>query len=144
MYVDSIKAFKKISPKKEMIVTLEHEINNFNHSLNCLKEAHTSLMDDCCIILDTLAEKVEVVECIEYPILKIKIETLKRQLTYVASLSNTCSSSLTERWKVFKKNPHVTRRNRRSVSSKAIWYYYGDKGNIRPLFMLGTFNFQMG
>lgn len=76
MYADSIKAFKKISLQKEIIDTLEHGIKNLNRVLDCLNEAHTSLMDECCIVSDTSAEKIEVVEYVECPILKHKIETL--------------------------------------------------------------------
>lgn len=35
---------------------------------------------------------------------------------------------------VLRKNHHFGRRNRKSTSSKAICYYYGDKGHIRLLF----------
>lgn len=48
MYIDSIKVFKKISLQKEMISKLEKEINNLNRALDCLNEAHTSLMDERC------------------------------------------------------------------------------------------------
>lgn len=132
IYVDSIKALKKISLKKEIIDTLKQEIKNINRALDCLKEAHTSLMKECCIVSDTLAEKTEVVECVECPILKLEIETLKGQLTNDAILSNTCFSSSSKKGKVFNKNPYVTRRNGRSVSSKAICHYCGDKCHIRP------------
>lgn len=90
-------------------------------------------MEELCIVSDTLAEKIEVVECVECLILKTEIETLKGQLTHATILSNTCSSSSTERGKILKKNPHVTRRNRIKVSSKPIFNYYRDKGHIRPL-----------
>lgn len=54
-----------------MILTLENEINNLNHALVCLKEAHTSLMDVRCNVSNTLVEKIKVVECVECPILKL-------------------------------------------------------------------------
>ncbi|XP_050874924.1 uncharacterized protein LOC127078519 [Lathyrus oleraceus] len=132
MCADSIKAFKNIALQKEIIDTLEHDINNLNRALKCLKEVHTSHMEDRCIVLDTLAEKIEVVECVNCPILKTKIETLRGYLTHATTFSNTCYSFSSERRKVFKKNPHLTRRNRRSVSSKAICHYCGDKSHIRP------------
>lgn len=72
-------------------------------------------------------------EYVECPILKHEIETLKRQLTHATSPSCTCSSSLNEMGKIFKKNPHVNKRNIRSISSKAICHYCGDKGRTRPL-----------
>lgn len=72
-------------------------------------------------------------ECVNYPILKIEIQTLKGHLTHVATLSNTCYSSSSERGKFFKKNPHVTLRNRMNISYKSICHYCGDKGHIRPL-----------
>lgn len=77
IYVDSIKVFKKISLQKEIIDTLEHQIKNLNRALDCLKVAYTSLMKERCIISDTLAEKIEVVEYVECPILKREIESLK-------------------------------------------------------------------
>lgn len=55
MYVDSIKAFKKIYLQKEIIDTLEHEIKNLNRAFDWLREVHTSLVEECCIVLDTLA-----------------------------------------------------------------------------------------
>lgn len=116
-----------------MILKLEEEINNLNCALETLKEAHTSLIDEHYDVLDTLVEKMEIVECVKCPILKLEIETLKGQLTHATSLTCTCSSSLSERGKVFKKNPYVTKRNRRSISSKVIFHYYGDKGHIKPL-----------
>lgn len=77
MYVYSIKAFKKISLQIETIITLEKEIKNLNRVLDCLKEAHTPLMDEPCIFYDTLAEKIEVAEYFECPILKLELELLK-------------------------------------------------------------------
>lgn len=59
-------------------------------------------MDECYNVSDTLVEKMEVVECVECLILKLEIESLKGQLTHATSLSCTCSSSLSERGKVFK------------------------------------------
>lgn len=50
-------------------------------------------MDERCIVLDTLAKKIEIAEYIECPILKSEIETLKGQLKHVAILSNTFSIS---------------------------------------------------
>lgn len=134
MYADSIKTFEKICLQKEIIATLEHEIKNLNRALDCLKKANTSLMEECFILSNTLAEKVEVMECVECPILKLEIKTLKGLLTRATTLSNTCSSFSEERGEVFKKNSHVTRRNRRSVSSKVIFYYCGDKGHTMPLY----------
>ena len=62
MYVDSIKAFKKISLQKEMILKLEEEINHLNCDLESLKEAYTSLMNEHCNVLDALVEKTERVD----------------------------------------------------------------------------------
>lgn len=90
-------------------------------------------MNECCNVLNTLVEKMEIMECVECPILKLEIETLKGQLTHATSLSCTCSSSSSETWKILKKNSHVTKRNRRRISSKAICHYYGNKGHIIPL-----------
>lgn len=50
-------------------------------------------MDECCNVSNTLVEKIEVAECVECPILKLKIETIKVKLKHVASLFSTCSSS---------------------------------------------------
>lgn len=99
-----------------MILKLEEAINNLNRALETLKEAHTSLVDECYNVSDTLVEKMEIVECVECPILKIEIETLKGQLTHDTSLSCTYSSYSSERGNDFKKNLHVTKRNiRRSI-----------------------------
>lgn len=111
-----------------MILKLEEEINNLNRALDTLKEAHTSLFDECSNVLDILVGRIEKIECVTCPSLKLEIETLKEQLTHVTSLSCTCS-----RGTIFKKNYHVTRRNRKSISSKAICHYCGDKGYIWPL-----------
>lgn len=126
-----------------MILKLEEEINDFNHAWEALKETHTSLIDERYNVSDTLLEKMEIVECVECPTLKLEIGNLKRQLTHATSLSCTCSSSLSKRGKVFKKNPHVTKRNRRSISSKYIFHYCCDKGQISLFFILGTFKFPM-
>lgn len=77
MYADSIKAFKKIYLQNEMILKLEEEINHLNRALESLKEAYTSLMNKCCNVSDTLVEKMEIMECVEFPFLKLEIETLK-------------------------------------------------------------------
>ncbi|XP_050909787.1 uncharacterized protein LOC127123628 [Lathyrus oleraceus] len=131
MYVDSIKVFKKTSLQKEMILKLEEEISHINHALESLKKAYTSLMDEHCNVSNTLVEKMEVVECVKCPILKLEIEILKGQLTHATSLS--CTFSSCERGNIFKKNSCVTKRNRRNNSSKSICHYCGDKGHIRPL-----------
>lgn len=55
LYVYSIKAYKKISLQKEIIDTLKHEINTLNRALDCLRKLHTSLMEELCIVSDTLA-----------------------------------------------------------------------------------------
>lgn len=55
---------------------MKNEINNLNSALDSLKETHTSLVDECFNIYDTLVEKIEKVECVICPILKLKIETL--------------------------------------------------------------------
>lgn len=73
MYVDSINAFKNISLQKEMILKLEEEINNINHTLETLKKTHISLDDERYSVSDTLIENMEIVECVEYPILKLEI-----------------------------------------------------------------------
>lgn len=79
------------------------------------------------------------------PILKLEIETLKEQLTCATSLSCTCSSSFSDRGVIFKKNPHVTERNRKGVFfSKAICHYYGDKGHIRSLCHIRNIQVQNG
>lgn len=51
-----------------MISKLKEEINNINYTLESLKEAHISLMDEHCNVSDTLVKKIEVVECVECPI----------------------------------------------------------------------------
>lgn len=94
---------------------------------------HTSLVDECYNVSDTLAEKEAKVECVYCPYLKLEIDTLKGKLNYAISLSCTFSSSSSDRGKVFKKNPHVTRRNRKSISSNVICHYCDDKGHTRPL-----------
>lgn len=115
MYAYSIKAFKNIDLQKEIILKLEEEINHLNRALESLKEAHTSLMNECCNVFDTLVENIEIEECVECPILKHEIETLEGQLTHATPLSCTYSSSSSERGKVFKKNHHVTKINRITI-----------------------------
>lgn len=65
-----------------MILKLEDEINNLNRALDTLKEAHTSLVDEHYHVLDTLIEKMEIVEYVKCPILKLEIETLIGKLTH--------------------------------------------------------------
>lgn len=86
MYDDPIKVFKIIALKKEIIDTLEQKINNLNCALDYLREVHTSL-----------------VECVNCPVLKTEIGTLKVHLSHPTTLSNTCSSSSSERGRVFRK-----------------------------------------
>lgn len=54
-----------------MILKLEEAINNLNRALETLKEAHTSLVDECYNVSDTLVEKMEIVECVACISLKI-------------------------------------------------------------------------
>lgn len=110
---------RRFLSKNEIILKLKEEINNFNRTLDTLKESHTSLVDECYHVLDTLVEKMEIMECVKCPILKLEIETLKVQLTHVTSLSCTCYIYSNERGNLFKKTPHITQRNKRSISSKA-------------------------
>lgn len=49
---------KKIVPQKEIIITLEKEINNLNRALYNLKEVHASLVDERYSTYNTLIEKV--------------------------------------------------------------------------------------
>lgn len=133
MYSNSINEFKKISFQKEVILKLKEEINHINRALESLKEAHTSIIDKRYNVSDTLVERIEKVKYVTCPSLKLEIETLKGQLTRATSLSCTCSSFLSEKGTTFKKNPHVIRRSRKSISSKATCIYYGDKGHIMPL-----------
>lgn len=113
-----------------MILKLE-EINHISCASESLKKAHTSLVDDRYNVSDTLFKRIKKVECVMCPSLKLEIENIKGQLTHSTSLSYTCSGSSSDRGTLFKKNPHVTRRNRKSISSKAICHYCGDKGHIR-------------
>lgn len=77
MYADFIKALRKF----------EEDTNHLNCALESIKETHTSLMNEHYNVLDTLVEKMEIVECFECISLKLEIEILKGQLTHATSLS---------------------------------------------------------
>lgn len=91
-----------------MILKIEKKINNLNHALDSLKETHTYIVDEHYNISDTLVEKVAKVEYVTCPSLKLKIETLKGQLTHITLLSCTWYRSSSDRGEIFKKNYHGT------------------------------------
>lgn len=132
MYVDFLNACKKISLPNKVILKHKKEISNLNSALYSLREVPTSLVDEHFNVFNTLVEKEEEVECVTCPTLKFEIENLKGQLTHVISLSTKSSTNSSDRGAISKKNHHVTRRNRKSISSKLVCHYYSDNCNIRP------------
>lgn len=65
-----------------MFSKLEKEILSLHNTLESLKKEHSSLVNDNFGIFDTIEEKINKVECGTCPVLKLKIENLKVQLTH--------------------------------------------------------------
>lgn len=97
-----------------MISKLEGKISNLNSILESLKEEHTSLVNENLCMSSTIEEKVDIVGCGNFPILKLKIKNLKWKLTHnIKSPSVVSSDSSAKRQnfrKYFKKNAYSTRK----------------------------------
>lgn len=65
----------------DITILFENEISDLNSVLNSLKEEHASLVSEKFNVYDTLAEKAVKIDCNTYPILKLKNENLKGQLS---------------------------------------------------------------
>lgn len=70
--MDVLNSFKKISLQKKMISKLKREIVSLNRDLESLKEENWSLVNENLCIFSSLKERVKVVDCITFLILKLK------------------------------------------------------------------------
>lgn len=92
-----------------------------------MKEGHTSFVNDQFRIFNTLKEKVVVVEFDYCSSLKIEIDNLKGQLTYLYKSPSITYISQSDKGQSFrkpnKKNDYFTRKNRNNISPRMICHY---------------------